>query len=137
MWKLDSGSKRELVGLLKQLVAIPSVNLGASRGRSDKPEREIAQFISRYLVDQVGMRVTQKLLAPGRPNISGRWPGRPGKAGSKGGKSLMLTAHMDTVNVEGMTIDPFAGRQKMGESMAGVPVIPRVRWRCFCMFLPS
>ena len=116
MWQLDDSQKQELIGLLKQLVAIPSVNLGPDRARIDKPERHIARFIALYLRDQIGMKVNKVMLGPGRPNLIGTWPisggrmGRTGRTGKLAGgadKSLMLAAHMDTVNVEGMTVKPF------------------------------
>jgi len=123
MWQLDASQKQELIALLKQLVAIPSVNLGPDRARIDKPERHIARFIALYLRDQIGMKVKKVMLEPARPNLIGTWPisrgmmGRTGRTGKPAGgadKSLMLTAHMDTVNVEGMTVEPFDARCRDG-----------------------
>ena len=47
-------------------------------------------------------------MAPGRVNTVGVLKG------SGGGLSLLLNAHMDTVGVEGMAIDPFGGELREG-----------------------
>jgi len=99
MWRADGHDKSELIELLRRLVAIDSVNAGKHAAQIDRPEQQIAEFISQYLSSQLGMQVTEIPLAQGRPNVIGTW--------STSGKSLMLTAHMDTVNVDGMTVDPF------------------------------
>ncbi|MFA5865272.1 MAG: M20 family metallopeptidase [Phycisphaerae bacterium] len=98
-------NKTELLSLLKMLISIPSVNTGENQ--QGIPEQAIAEFVGGYLKD-IGMEVEWLRMPNGRPNVLGRWPG------SKNKKVLILTAHMDTVNVEGMTSDPFAGKMHGG-----------------------
>jgi len=95
---LTDPDKAELLGLVTKLVGIPSVN--TCEKPKGIPEQEIAEFISEYL-QGMGMEIDWLRMDNGRPNVVGRWPG------GRKGKTLVLTAHMDTVNIEGMTIDPF------------------------------
>jgi acetylornithine deacetylase len=83
----------ELVDLLKQLVAIDSINPDLIPGGAG--EGEIARFIAGWL-EQAGLTVELDEPLPGRPNVIGI------AQGSGGGRSLMLNAHMDTVGVAGM-----------------------------------
>jgi acetylornithine deacetylase len=48
------------------------------------------------------------MIKPGRINVVGTLKG------SGGGRSLLLNAHMDTVGVEGMTIDPYDAKIREG-----------------------
>ena len=50
----------------------------------------------------MGMTVDHHEVFPGRPNVIAHWPNQ------NGAKTLMFESHMDTVTVEGMTVDPFA-----------------------------
>jgi acetylornithine deacetylase/succinyl-diaminopimelate desuccinylase family protein len=100
MLSLDSRNKKELLDLLKQLVAIPSVN---QQDNGDQiPEKEIALFIVDYL-QRIGMKCQMLTMDNGRPNVWGYWP----DSGKQKKKTLVLSAHMDTVNIDGMTVDPF------------------------------
>jgi acetylornithine deacetylase len=47
-----------------------------------------------------GFDVTVREVAPGRPNVVARLSGA--------GPTLMLNGHLDTVGIDGMTVDPFA-----------------------------
>lgn len=100
MLSLDSRNKKELLDLLKQIVAIPSVNLQDNGNRI--PEKEISLFIVDYL-RKIGMKCQVLTMDNGRPNVWGYWP----ESGEKKKPSLVLSAHMDTVNIDGMTVDPF------------------------------
>lgn len=102
---LSQDDKSELIDLLKKLVAIPSVNAGECTG--GVPEEAVGVFIAGFL-ENLGMEVQYLRLPNGRPNILGRWPGGGGR------KKLDLSAHMDTVNVEGMTIEPFFPKVESG-----------------------
>jgi len=79
--------------LLAQLVAIDSVNPALVPGGAG--ESEIAAFVAAWLTDQ-GLEVTVDEPLAGRPSVVGV------ARGTGGGASLMLNAHLDTVNVDGM-----------------------------------
>lgn len=79
--------------LLSQLVAIDSVNPDLVPGGAG--EGAMARFVAEWLT-RAGLEVTLEEAAPGRPNVIAE------ARGSRGGRSLMLNAHMDTVGVAGM-----------------------------------
>lgn len=81
-----------VVRLLEELVAIGSVNPGA--GPVAEPwqgERRIAEFAAAWLA-RAGIDVEVDEYEPGRANVVGRLQGEPGAP------TLMLEAHLDTVN---------------------------------------
>jgi acetylornithine deacetylase len=90
----------ELTDLLGRLVAIDSVNPALVPGGAG--EREIAVFVAAWAKD-AGLEAEVLEATPGRPSVVVR------ARGSAGGRTLLLCAHLDTVNVEGMT-DPFVPR---------------------------
>ncbi len=57
----------------------------------------------RRIWTRLGLEVTIQEIEPGRVNVIGVLPG------TGNGRSLLLNAHMDTVGVDDMTIDPFGG----------------------------
>ena len=79
--------------LLAQLVAIDSVNPALVPGGAG--EAEIAAFVASWLTEH-GLEVTVDEPPAGRPSVVGV------ARGTGGGASLMLNAHLDTVNVDGM-----------------------------------
>jgi acetylornithine deacetylase len=79
--------------LLAQLVAIDSVNPALVPGGAG--EGEIAAFVAAWLSDR-GLDVTVDEPLAGRPSVVAI------ARGTGGGASLMLNAHLDTVNVDGM-----------------------------------
>ena len=83
----------ELVELLRQLVAIDSINPDLVPGGAG--EEKIARFVADWF-ERAGLEVVWDEPAPGRPNVIGI------ARGTGGGRSLLLNAHMDTVGVEGM-----------------------------------
>jgi acetylornithine deacetylase/succinyl-diaminopimelate desuccinylase-like protein len=90
-----------VVTLLQDLIRIPSVNPDNSPGSAQTGEGEIARFLQGWL-ERLGATVTLEEILPGRPNLIARFApvdGRP---------RILLGPHLDTVGVEGMTIDPFA-----------------------------
>ncbi len=105
--RLDQRERAAVADLLSQLVAIPSVNRGLEQARTDQPEKRIAAFVADYLAD-LGMQVETQPIGPGRPNVIGHWPDQRGQ------KRLVVESHMDTVGVEGMTIDPFDPMRRGG-----------------------
>jgi acetylornithine deacetylase len=83
----------EIVELLRQLVAIDSINPDLVPGGAG--EEKIARFVADWF-ERAGLEVVWDEPAPGRPNVIGI------ARGTGGGRSLLLNAHMDTVGVEGM-----------------------------------
>jgi len=82
----------------QQLVRINSIN--PSLTPEGQGEVEIAALVAKKL-HALGLDVTTTEIDPARVNVVGVLKG------SGGGRSLLLNAHMDTVGVEGMDIDPF------------------------------
>jgi acetylornithine deacetylase len=99
-----------LPDLLAELVRIPSVN---PMGRTDIPthlchESRMTDRLEAWLRD-LGVSVTRQSVAPGRDNLIARYdPPSPPPL------TLLFEAHQDTVPVDGMTIDPFAGEVRNG-----------------------
>ena len=100
--KIDHDYARET---LVRLVRTNSVNPTLAPGAPG--EREIAEWIAGSL-RAVGLSAEIFEPAPGRTSVLGRL------AGSGGGRSLMLNAHCDTVDVGGMA-DPFSGAIRDGK----------------------
>ena len=97
--------KPYLTKLTQELVRINSINPLLSP--DGKGETEIGMFVAEKL-KELGLDVTVSEVAPKRVNVVGVLKG----TGS--GKSLLLNAHMDTVGIESMTIDPFGGELREG-----------------------
>ena len=83
----------EIIELLRQLVAIDSINPDLVPGSAG--EEQIARFISDWFV-RAGLEVVWDEPVPGRPNVIGI------ARGTGCGRSLILNAHMDTVGIVGM-----------------------------------
>src|SRR5436190_4353625 len=94
----------ETINLLRDLIAIPSVNPSLVPGGVG--ETDVAAAVGAYM-KSFGADVTVEEAAPGRQNVIGVLEG------SEPGPSLMFCGHLDTVGVEGMT-DPFDPVQKDG-----------------------
>jgi len=91
----------DAVSLLKELVAIPSVN---PMGRDVSGPEFYETRVTEYLVDffrRLGVEYQVFEIVPGRANVVARFDG-----GSKA-PSVLLDAHQDTVPIDGMTIAPF------------------------------
>jgi acetylornithine deacetylase/succinyl-diaminopimelate desuccinylase-like protein len=89
------------VEILKQLVAIPSVN---PMGRDVAGPEYLETRLSGHLVNffqRLGVECQRIEVLPGRANVVARLD-RPGAT-----VTVLLDAHQDTVPVEGMIIDPF------------------------------
>ncbi len=100
--RIDTSYARET---LVRLVRINSINPTLAPGAPG--ESEIAAFIASSLLS-VGLEIQILESAPGRPTVASRLPG------TGGGRSLMLNAHSDTVDVAGMP-DPFSGEIRDGK----------------------
>lgn len=98
-----TAASAEVTALLRALVRIPSVN---PRDGAGGGEAELAGFVRDWLV---GRDVAAELdeVLPGRPNVVAVVPGRDTRA-------VLLEAHLDTVETEGMTVEPHAGEVRDG-----------------------
>ena len=91
----------EVVQLSQQMVAIPSVN--PQDTHTAEPPYGEARMVD-FLCDWLGrynLNCRRQEVLPGRENVLSL------AEGSDRSKTLLLSAHMDTVDVEGMTIEPF------------------------------
>ena len=100
--KIDPAYTRET---LVRLVQINSINPNLAPGAPG--EAGIAGFIAPSLAS-AGLETQILEPAPGRPTVVGRLKGEGG------GRSLMLNAHSDTVDVSGMA-NPFSGEIRDGK----------------------
>lgn len=93
-----------LVTTLRDLVRINSVNPDLAPGAPGEPP--MAAHLD-ALFRRMGLDVSTYEATPGRPSVVARLEGRGG------GRSLMLNAHIDTVDVEAMS-EPFSGEVRDG-----------------------
>ncbi len=91
----DSIAKVDVVRIASDLVRIPSFSF------MENQEQDVAVYIY-DLFRREGIETELIEVMPGRCNVTARLPG------SEGGKSLMLSGHLDTVPVYDME-DPFSG----------------------------
>jgi acetylornithine deacetylase/succinyl-diaminopimelate desuccinylase-like protein len=95
---------RNVVDLLRDLVAIPSVNPQGTpgTGTSGTGEKAMAAYVTDFL-RALGAEVRLDEIEPGRPNVVADFlpEAQPPRA------HLAFAPHLDTVSVAGMTIDPF------------------------------
>jgi acetylornithine deacetylase len=96
--------RRYTLETLARLVQINSINPTLAPGAPG--EKEIAEFIAGSLRG-CGLTVETLEPAPGRTSVLGRL------RGAGGGRSLMLNAHCDTVDIAGMA-EPFSGAIRDG-----------------------
>jgi acetylornithine deacetylase/succinyl-diaminopimelate desuccinylase-like protein len=89
--------------LLRTLVRTPSVN---PRDGSGAGEAALAEVVRDWLADR-GVRAELHEVLPGRPNVVAVVPGRDPR-------TVLLESHLDTVEVDGMTVDPYAGEVRDG-----------------------
>lgn len=94
--------------LLQDLIRIPSVNPDCAPGQGASGEKACAIRVGEFL-EACGAEVTLEEVLPGRPNVIGRFPGATDKPG------ILLAPHLDTVSVQGMSIDPFGGEIREGK----------------------
>ncbi|MFI0466962.1 M20 family metallopeptidase [Saccharopolyspora sp. 5N102] len=84
------------VELLANLVRIPSIN---PRERAEPAETELAEDIALWASER-GMQAHTEEVLDGRRNVIVTLPGDDDRP-------LLLESHLDTVETDGMTIDPF------------------------------
>ncbi|MGA0846054.1 MAG: M20 family metallopeptidase, partial [Luteolibacter sp.] len=98
---------RDVVELLQELIRIPSVNPDNSSDPTACGEERLAKSLAEWL-SGFGADVQLEEVLPQRPNLIARFAPRDGRP------RILLGPHLDTVGVEGMTIDPFAGEISLG-----------------------
>jgi acetylornithine deacetylase/succinyl-diaminopimelate desuccinylase-like protein len=103
---MNLSSIHSVVDLCQALVRIPSENPSGST--ASHGEEAIARFVGEFL-ESLGAQVEYEEIGPGRPSVYGMWPAPPGAS-----QRIMFAPHLDTVTVEGMTIDPFLAKQLDG-----------------------
>jgi acetylornithine deacetylase len=92
--------RTEVIGLLSDLVRIPSVNPRMGDGSGEEK-------IALYLADRLrslGLTPSITEVQPGRPNILVSMPGQPG------GPHILFEAHTDTVSPSHGQVEPFSPR---------------------------
>jgi len=86
--------------ILKELIAIPSLNPGDSDNLDWIGENRMAKWLETYL-GGLGFTCSKHLVWEDRPNLLARI------GAAKPTRSLMIEGHMDTVAVDNMVIPPF------------------------------
>jgi acetylornithine deacetylase/succinyl-diaminopimelate desuccinylase-like protein len=104
---MNVSSIHSVVDLCQALVQIPSENPSGST--VSHGEEAIARFVGEFL-ESLGAEVEFEEIGPGRPNVYGLWPVPPGT-----NHRLLFAPHLDTVTVDGMTIDPFLAQRLEGK----------------------
>jgi len=89
-----------VVELLQDLVAIPSVNPQGSPGTEHVGEQAMGEYVAEFLRG-LGAEVKLEAVEPGRPNVVATFEPKKAEA------HLAFAPHLDTVSVAGMTIAPF------------------------------
>jgi acetylornithine deacetylase/succinyl-diaminopimelate desuccinylase-like protein len=93
-------SPKNVVELLQDLVAIPSVNPQGNPGTESTGEQAMGEYVADFL-RQLGADVSLDQVEKGRPNVIASFtPDKPAA-------HLAFAPHLDTVSVAGMTIAPF------------------------------
>jgi len=93
--------------VLEQLIAIPSVNPDHDGDVAHQGESRMAGFLERHLVER-NFRVERLEITEGRPNVIARAGARNPR------RRICFEAHMDTVAVVGMTVEPFEPKVENG-----------------------
>jgi len=99
-----------VVDLLRDLIAIPSVNPDGDPGTDQTGEAACADYVTAFLREACGADVVQEEVLPGRPNVIARFPCEAAEPATR----LLFGPHLDTVGVGGMTIPPFGAELRDG-----------------------
>ena len=104
----------EVIPLLQSLIQIPSVNPDSAKNQRDNilGEKKMAGHVADYL-KAIGYTVTLEEVQPHRPNVIARAPYEKNSLDPR--PRILLGPHLDTVTVEGMTIEPFSGEIRDGK----------------------
>ena len=96
-----------VVEILQSLIRLPSVNPDGAPESPVSGEKRVAEWVGNFL-ERAGASVVMDEVLPGRPNVFGHFAG----GGEK--PRVLLAPHTDTVDVEGMVVDPFGGELRDG-----------------------
>jgi acetylornithine deacetylase len=96
---LKQVDQESIIELLREMIAIPSVNPFDEPANEDCRELEIADYYQSRM-DHLGLLTSRRDVVSGRPNIFGRIKG------NGAGPCVMLAGHLDTVGVTGYS-NPF------------------------------
>ena len=91
------------LSLLRDLIAIPSVNPSGDPGTPHTGEAAIAGYLQKWTA-RAGAATRLDPVLPGRPNLLAVW--KP-KGLRKPAARIWFAPHTDTVSVAGMTVAPF------------------------------
>ncbi len=101
----------DTVTILRELVAIPSVNPMGRRDVASAGEARLTEYLTARL-SVLGLSVHRQIVAPGRENLVARLDGDP--PADRGGGLILLDAHQDTVPADNMTIEPWSAAVREG-----------------------
>ena len=104
---MNISSIHSVVDLCQALVQIPSENPSGST--VSHGEEAIARFVGEFL-ESLGAKVEFEEIGAGRPNVYGLWAAPSGT-----NERILFAPHLDTVTVEGMTVDPFLAKCQDGK----------------------
>jgi acetylornithine deacetylase len=97
----------ETIRLLKDLVAIPSINpMGRVLHGPEIYEHRITAYLEDYFRG-LGVPYERQTIAPWRDNIVARYE-------TQAARSILFEVHQDTVPTDNMTIDPFGAKIENG-----------------------
>jgi acetylornithine deacetylase len=98
----------ETTRLLRDLVALPSINPMGRKPSPDEPyESRVTAYLEKCFRD-LGVHWERQTAAPSRDNIVAHGELRTER------KTILLEVHQDTVPVDNMTIDPFGAKIEDG-----------------------
>ena len=97
----------EVVSVLRDLVSLPSITPCGGQLDDLHGEGRVATFVADWLAAR-GIDAALQEALPGRSNVLATLHG-------KGGPSVVFEAHMDTVEVTGMEIEPFSPEVRDGK----------------------
>ena len=100
---------KDVVALLQDMVAIPSVNPQGDPGTDQTGEQAMGEYVASFLRG-IGAEVRLEEVEPGRPNVFASFP-----PDSKDANRIAFAPHLDTVSVAGMTIPPFQPELRDGK----------------------
>ncbi|SDT89390.1 acetylornithine deacetylase/succinyl-diaminopimelate desuccinylase [Verrucomicrobium sp. GAS474] len=95
-----------LHALLRDMVAIPSVNPTGDPGTPHVNEQKMAEFLLGW-TERHGAEAALMPVLPDRPNLVARWRPKGLKPGQRPRHRIWFAPHTDTVSVAGMTVAPF------------------------------